>query len=53
MIAVDASTWIAFLDRAFLDRQAPMAPAVLTEMLSTATSPPRLHRLSVACLSSR
>jgi|SRR5579863_6617992 len=45
MIAVDTSTWIAFLegdggedvdllDRALQDRQVLMAPAVLTEMLS-------------------
>jgi len=45
VIAVDASTWIAFfqgdrgedaeqLDRALRDRQVLMAPAVLTEMLS-------------------
>lgn len=45
MIAVDTSTWIAFLqgdrgadtellDRALVDRQVLMAPAVLTEVLS-------------------
>ena len=45
MIAVDTSTWIAFLqgeggadaqllDRALEDRQVLMAPVVLTEMLS-------------------
>src|SRR6266849_5677703 len=45
MIAVDASTWIAFLegdggedsellDRALEDRQVLMVPAVLTELLS-------------------
>ena len=45
MIAVDTSTWIAFLqgdggadaellDRALQDRQVLMAPVVLTEMLS-------------------
>ena len=46
MIAVDTSTWIAFLegdggedtellDRALQDRQVLMAPVVLTELLST------------------
>ena len=50
MIAVDTSTWIAFLqcdggsdtellDRALVDRQVLMAPAVLTEVLSNATLP--------------
>ena len=45
MIAVDTSTWIAYLegeggedvdvlDRALQDRQVVMAPVVLTEMLS-------------------
>jgi hypothetical protein len=51
MIAADTSTWIAFLqgdagadtdllDRALLDRQLLMIPAVLTEMLSEPKLPP-------------
>lgn len=50
MIAVDSSTWIAFLqgeggedtdllDRALRDRLVLMAPAVLTELLSDPTLP--------------
>ena len=50
MIAADSSTWVAFLQgdsgedslllqRALLDRQVLMAPAVLTEMLSAPQLP--------------
>jgi predicted nucleic acid-binding protein len=53
MIAVDTSTWIAFLqgergedadvlDRALQDRQVLMIPVVLTEMLSDPTLDPKL-----------
>ena len=55
MIAVDTSTWIAFfkgdrgedaeqLDRALRDRQALMAPAVLTEMLSDPKLSPQVSQ---------
>ena len=58
MIAVDTSTWIAFLegdggedtrllDRALLDRQVVMAPVVLTELLSD----PKLPRAVAKTLS--
>ena len=58
MIAVDTSTWIAFLqgeggadaqllDRALEDRQVLMAPVVLTEMLSDPKLPSEVaHTLS-------
>jgi predicted nucleic acid-binding protein len=58
MIAVDTSTWIAFLqgdsredtqllDRALEDRQVLMAPLVLTEMLSDPKLPAEVaHTLS-------
>ena len=53
MIAVDTSTWIAFLegdggedvellDRALQDRQVLMAPVVLTEILSDPKLPPEV-----------
>jgi len=55
VIAVDTSTWIAFfkgdrgedaeqLDRALRDRQALMAPAVLTEMLSDPKLSPQVSQ---------
>jgi predicted nucleic acid-binding protein len=55
MIAVDTSTWIAFLegdsgedarllDRALEDRQVVMAPAVLTELLSDPKLPPAIAK---------
>jgi hypothetical protein len=55
MIAVDTSTWIAFLqgdggqdaellDRALQDRQVLMAPVVLTEVLSDPKLPPEVSR---------
>lgn len=55
MIAVDTSTWIAFLegaggedvellDRALQDRQVVMAPVVLTEMLSDPKLPPAVRK---------
>ena len=53
MIAVDTSTWVAFLqgeagedtellDRALEDRQVLMAPVVLTELLSDPKLPPEV-----------
>ena len=55
MIAVDTSTWIAFLqgdggedaellDRALQDRQVLMVPAVLTELLSDPKLPSEVSR---------
>ena len=55
MIAVDTSTWIAFLqgdggedaellDRALKDRQVVMAPVVLTEVLSDPKLPSEVSR---------
>jgi predicted nucleic acid-binding protein len=55
MIAVDTSTWIAFLegdggkdaellDRALQDRQVVMVPAVLTEVLSDPKLPPEVSQ---------
>jgi hypothetical protein len=55
VIAVDTSTWIAFLegargedvellDRALEDRQVVMAPVVLTELLSDPKLPPAVAR---------
>ena len=58
MIAVDTSTWIAYLeggtgrdvellDRALADRQVLMAPAVLTELLSDPKLAPEVAGLLV------
>lgn len=55
MIAVDTSTWVAFLqgdhgedtellDRALQDRQVLMVPVVLTEVLSDPKLPPEVSR---------
>lgn len=55
MIAVDTSTWVAFLqgdrgedadllDRALQDRQVLMVPVVLTEVLSDPKLPPEVAR---------
>ena len=65
MIAVDTSTWVAFLqgdagedaellDRALQDRQVLMVPVVLTEMLSDPKLPSGgFTKRSQSCLSSR
>jgi predicted nucleic acid-binding protein len=56
LIAVDTSTWVAFLegaggpdvdllDRALADRQVLMVPVVLTEMLSDPKLPSEVSRL--------
>jgi len=56
MIAVDTSSWIAFLsgatgndvtfvERALADRQVAMPPVVLTELLSDAKLPARVARV--------
>ena len=58
MIAVDTSTWIAYLqgdegadvdllDRALLDRQVLMAPVVLTELLSDPKLPGEVRQTLV------
>ena len=59
MIAVDTSTWIAFLeggagadaeilDQALQDRQVVMVPVVLTEILSDPKLPPAVSRTLLA-----
>jgi uncharacterized protein with PIN domain len=64
MIAVDTSTWIAFLqgdggedtdllDRALEDRQVLMLPVVLTEVLSDPRLPAEVRKPSRSCLSLR